>query len=212
MSLDLDEGVRQLAVAEESAIDLGKVGSRYFHTLAGLGYFSRVARQRAEVRRSVPNKIVGAAVAMWRSVTRGGSLDVTVDAGRGPETLRTPAILITNNLLEPNSWRRPRLDAGVFEINVVRGDIPFPLLRGGLAALTGSWRESADILTWAAPRITLSFRRPRVFLSLDGEVKRPRAPLHFEIVPKALTVLKPPAPAQAEEAVKLDGTQSGTAR
>ena len=139
MSTDLDEAVRQIAAAQERRIDLGKVGRRPFHTLAGLGYFSRVARQQAEVRKSLPgSKIVGAAVAAFRSFTRGGALDVEVYDGERRKSFRTPAILITNNLLGQDTWRRSTLDAGMFEINVVRGDIPFPMLRGGFAAMTGS--------------------------------------------------------------------------
>lgn len=197
MSTEYEAAILQLASAEERRVDLGKVGRRYFHTLAGFGFFSRVARQRAEVRKSVSSKVVGAAVAAVRSLTRSGSLDVVIDGGRGPEEYRTPAILITNNLMESDTWRRPRLDSGMFEINVVRGEIPFALLRGGFAAMTGSWRESADIATWSTPAVTLSFRRPRVFLSLDGEVKRPRTPLRFEIAPKTLTVLAPPTTEEA---------------
>jgi diacylglycerol kinase family enzyme len=194
MAGDLDAAVRQIAAADERRIDLGRVGRRRFHTLAGLGYFSRVARQRAEVRKSIGNKVVGAAVAAFRSLTRGGALDVEIDDGTRRESFRTPAVLITNNLMEPGSWRRRRLDAGVFEVNVVRGDVPFGLLRGGLAAFMGSWRESAEIVTFTAPAVTLSFRRPRVFLSLDGEVTRPRTPLAFEILSRALTVLAAPEP------------------
>ena len=138
MSTDLEEAVRQLAAAEERRIDLGQVGRRRFHTLGGLGYFSRVARQRAEVRKSISNKLVGAALAALRSLSRGGNLDVTIDDGARRESFRTPAVLITNNLMAPDTWRRRRLDAGLFEINIVRGDVPFPLLRGGLAAFMGS--------------------------------------------------------------------------
>jgi diacylglycerol kinase family enzyme len=194
ISTDLDEAARQLARAEERKIDLGRVGRRRFHTLGGLGFFSRVARQRAEIRKTLPNRVVGAAVAAFRSLTAGGNLDVEIDDGTRRQSFRTPAILITNNLLEPETWRRRRLDAGLFEVNVVRGDVQFPLLRGGLAAWMGSWRESAEIVSFTAPQITLSFRRPRVFLSLDGEITRPRTPLHFEIVPRALTVLAAPNP------------------
>jgi diacylglycerol kinase family enzyme len=200
MAGDLDEAVRQLATAEERRIDLGRVGRRRFHTLAGLGYFSRVARQRAEVRKSISNKVVGAAVAAFRSITRGGNLDLELDDGTRHESFRTPAVLITNNLMEPDSWRRRKLDAGLFEVNVVRSDVPFALLRGGLAAYMGSWREATEIVTWTAPAITLSFRRPRVFLSLDGEVTRPRTPLRFEITPLALAVLAPPRAAETEPA------------
>src|SRR5918993_1431972 len=167
MSTDLDEAVRQIALAEERRIDLGRVGRRLFHTIAGLGYFSRVARQRAEIRKTIPNKLVGAAVAAFRSFTRSGSLDLEIEAEGLKEAFRTPAVLITNNLLQPESWRRDRLDEGVFEINIVRGDIALPLLRGGLAAFMGSWRESAEIVSWRSSAVTLRFRRPRVFLNLD---------------------------------------------
>jgi diacylglycerol kinase family enzyme len=194
MSTDLEEAARQLARAEERKIDLGRVGRRRFHTLGGLGFFSRVARQRAEIRKTLPNRVVGAAVAAFRSLATGGNLDVEIDDGSRKQSFRTPAILVTNNLLEPETWRRRRLDAGLFEVNVVRGDVQFPLLRGGLAAWMGSWRESTEIASFTAPQITLSFRRPRVFLSLDGEITRPRTPLHFEILPRALTVLAAPTP------------------
>lgn len=199
MSTDLDEAVRQLAAAEERRIDLGMVGGRrLFHTLGGLGYFSRVARQRAEIRKTIPNRLVGAAVAAFRSLTTGGSLDVGIEMDGLRETFRTPAVLVTNNLVDPGSWRRGRLDGGVFEINVVRGDIALPLLRGGLAALMGSWRDSTEVVTRQASRFTLSFRRPRVFLNLDGELIRPRTPLHFEILPGALTVLAAPVAEPAQ--------------
>ena len=194
MSPDLDEAARHLASAQERTIDLGGVGRRRFHTLAGLGFFSRVARQRAEIRKSIPNRVVGAAVAAFRSITTGGNLDVEIDDGTRKRSFRSPAILITNNLLEPDTWRRGRLDAGVFEINVVRGDVQFPLLRGGLAAWMGSWRESTEIVSWTSPTLTLRLRRPRVFLSLDGEITRPRTPLRFEIMPRGLTVLSPANP------------------
>ena len=208
MSTDLDEAVRQIAHAEEKQIDLGRVGRRLFHTLGGLGYFSRVARQRAEVRKTISNRLVGAAVAAVRSLTRGGNLDVEVEAEGLKESFRTPAALVTNNLLQPGSWRRARLDQGVLEINIVRGDIALPLLRGGVAAFMGSWRDSTEIVSWRSPWISLSFRRPRVFVNLDGEVTRPRTPLHFEIMPKALTVLAAPAAADREASTPVEESAS----
>ena len=139
-------------------------------------------------------------MAALNSFTTGGNLDVMVDDGREKHLFRSPAILITNNLFEGAAWRRERLDGGVLELNVARGDVPFPLVQGGLAAVLGSWRDSDHIITLAAPQLTLTLRRPRVFLSLDGEVKRTRTPLHFEIVPRALTVLAAPTAAMLARA------------
>ena len=203
MSSDLREAVRQLASAEIRPIDLGLVeGKRYFHTLAGFGYFSRVARARQVARESLPgSRIVQAALAVFRSLTRGGSLDVRVRAGNRVETVRTPAILVTNNLLNHESWRRERLDGGMFEINIVRGDVPFPLVKGGLAALMGSWRDSSDIMSFTASEFSLEFRRPRIFVNLDGEHLRPRTPVRFKMVPRSLHVMAArPAVGESETA------------
>jgi diacylglycerol kinase family enzyme len=214
MSTDIEEAVQQLASARQVQIDLGRMRQRYFHTLAGLGFFSRVARQRAQIRerlQAMPGaKVIGATVAAVRSFTRSGNLDVEIDDGREKRLFRSPAILITNNLFEGSDWRRTRLDGGMLEVNVARGDVPFPLLRGGLAAVLGSWRQSEDIVTLTARQFTLSFRRPRLFLSLDGEVKRVRTPLHFELLPRALTVLAaPPAPMFSRSADQLAEAASG---
>ncbi len=197
MSTDPEEAVRQIAGAEERRIDLGRMGRRYFHTLAGLGFFARIARERAELRKETDSPKVVAAV---RSLASADEIEVEIDTGERRERLRTPAVLITNNPLDPDTWRRPRLDRGVFEINVVRGDVPLPLLQGGLAALTGSWRESPDILTWKTAHATIRPSRSRVHLNVDGEVTRPRAPLRFALAPAALTVLaaRPPADSAAE--------------
>jgi diacylglycerol kinase family enzyme len=197
MSTDIEEAVRRLAGARHVQMDLGRMRRRYFHTLAGLGFFSRVARQRARIRErlhKVPGaKVIGAAVAAVKSFTASGNLEVEIDDGRDKRSFRSPALLITNNLFEGADWRRTRLDGGMFELNVARGDVPFPLLRGGLAAVLGSWRQSEDIVSLTGQQFTLCFRRPRLFLSLDGEVKRVRTPLHFELLPRALTVLAAPA-------------------
>jgi diacylglycerol kinase family enzyme len=217
MPTEIEQAVQRLANARPVQIDLGRMRQRYFHTLAGLGFFSRVARQRAQLRErlhAVPGaKIIGAAVAAAKSFTRGGNLDVEIDDGRGRRSFRSPAILITNNLFEGTGWRRTRLDGGVLELNVARGDVPFPLLRGGLAAVLGSWRQSEDIVTLTASQFTLSFRRPRLFLSLDGEVKRVRTPLHFELVPRALTVLAAvPAPMPAQDMARSAEAAPGSSR
>ena len=210
VSTDLDEAVRQLATAGEARIDLGRIGRRYFHTLVGLGFFSRVARERAQVRQSMPqSKIIGAAVAAVRSFTRGGNLDVTIEAGGRTEACRTPALLVTNNSLGATTWRRSRLDGGYLEANMLRGDGPFPLLRGGVQAFLGSWRESEDIVTLRGSELVLSFTRPRVFASIDGESTRPRTPLHLSSAPGALTCLVPKEPAGGSGADEPEAALAG---
>jgi len=198
---DLEEAVAQLASARITQIDLGRIGERYFHTLAGVGFFARAAQNRAEIRKRLPGaKVVGALVAAVKSLTSGGCLDVEIHNGSERRMYRTPALLITSNVVEASTWRRPRLDEGVLELHVARGDIPFSLLKGGVAAIRGTWRQSEGVETWVSQQFQLRFRRPKVFVSLDGEVLRRHTPLHFQVVPKALTCLMAPDDAKKQTA------------
>src|ERR1044072_819581 len=48
MPLDLHEAVAALATAQARRIDLAEINGRPFHTLSGLGFFSQMARARAD--------------------------------------------------------------------------------------------------------------------------------------------------------------------
>lgn len=193
LSGDLQEAVAQLAQGTVAAIDLGISGGHYFHTLAGLGFFARAARERAAIRRHLPGvRALAALIAAARSFASQGQLDVEIDGGQGRRRVRTPALLVTNNRLDETTWRRPRLDGAVLELHAANGAMRFPMLQGGLAALRGTWRQHPGVETLSAARIELHFRRPRVFTSFDGEIFRRHTPIVFEIVPAALACFMPP--------------------
>lgn len=190
ISSSLEDAVGQLAQGVTAEIDLGMIEGRYFHTLAGLGFFARTARERASIRKHVPGlRAIGAFIAAWRSLASQGALYVEVDDGREVRTIRSPALIVTNNVLDDATWRRPRLDEGLLELHAANDAISFSLLRGGFAAVRGIWRQHPGVEIWKAPVIELRFRRPRVFASLDGELLRRATPLRLSIAPRALTCI-----------------------
>lgn len=190
MAADLEQAVAQLAAGTTATIDLGYSDGRYFHTLAGLGFFARAARERASVRDRLPAvRIMGALIAAARSFALQGQLDVEIRAGADRRRVRTPALIVTNNGLDAMTWRRQRLDGATLELHAANGAMRFPLLVGGFAAIRGTWREHPGVETLSAKRIELHFRRPRVFVSLDGEVFRRNTPLVIETSPAVLTCL-----------------------
>jgi diacylglycerol kinase family enzyme len=182
-----------LASGDVRKLDLATVNGRPFHTLCGLGYFSRVAREREQNRFDFPGgRILSVLVSVWKSVTKSGRvrLDIMADGRR----IRTHAyaILITSNRIG-NDWRRERLDEGVLELHLMRQSHLAGRARAGFELLSGRWREGDAIESVIAKRIEISSERPRMWMAVDGELRREETPLVFEIDRAKIAVLMPHA-------------------
>jgi diacylglycerol kinase family enzyme len=195
---DLAAMASALASGEVRKLDLATVNGRPFHTLCGLGYFSRVARQREQNRFDFPGgRILGVLVSVWKSITKSGHvrLDITAD-GRRIST-RAYAILITSNRIG-NDWRRERLDEGVLELHLMRQSHFAGRARAGFELLSGRWREGAAIESMVARKIEIRSGRPRMWIAVDGELRREETPLTFAIDRAKVDVLMPRVEKPAE--------------
>jgi diacylglycerol kinase family enzyme len=88
---------------------------------------------------------------------------------------------------------RERLDEGLLHLYVVQA-----VERWALVALLAkaAWRGSAEaegLVERASPRLTVESRRERLHAAVDGEPVVLEQPLEFEIRPRALRALVPPA-------------------
>lgn len=195
MSVDPSVALAQIKTAIPEKIDIAQVNGHYFHSLAGIGQITRMAEERANMREWIPkSKMLGVAIAFAKSFLQSTQLKVKIEDGQGNETVETPVILVTNNLFQGSEWRRNVLDQNLLELNIARGDVAFPLLRSGLSAIAGSWRENDNVMTRQADRFTLSFHERKIWAAIDGELTRMKTPLVFKILPKFLTVLKASSP------------------
>ncbi len=197
---DLPLALDLLARAEPKRIDLGKVNGRIFHTLAGLGYFAEVARARAQVRNdtNLPfGRYIAAARASLRAFVRPGILELTIETEEGPREIEAYALFVGNNRLSDGGFDRPRLDEGLLEVHYAEGAEFANRMQAAIDLLAGRWRENPAIQTFTARSIKVRSRRPRLWVSVDGELARLDTPLTFECSPGALTVLMPPKEAPA---------------
>ncbi len=188
---DLAANAAALASGEIRKVDLARINGRPFHTLCGLGYFARVARAREQTRFDFPGgHAVSVLVSVWRSVTKAGRtrLDILAD-GRRIRT-RAYATLVTANKVGED-WRRAQLDEGVLELHLMRASHFAGRARAGLDLLSGRWREGDAIESVSARRIEIRSARPRMWIAVDGELRREGTPLVFEIEAKAVPMLVP---------------------
>ncbi|SHF18717.1 Diacylglycerol kinase family enzyme [Kaistia soli DSM 19436] len=193
---DLNQALDILAKAEPARIDLGAVNGRIFHTLAGLGYFAEVARARAQVREdtNLPfGRYIAAARASLRAFVRPGILELTIDADGGRRDIETYALFIGNNRLSDGGFDRPRLDEGLLEVHYAEGADFGNRMQAAIDLLAGRWRENPAIQSFTAKTVTVRSRRPRLWVSVDGELTRLETPLRFECRAGALNVLMPAA-------------------
>jgi len=192
--LEIEAAVKALAQAERATIDLAEVNGRLFHSLLGLGFFARMANERQRARRQFPFARAAAfAVALIRAILRVDGMSITFEVNGKAVTRHSAAVIVTNNRYGEHNVRRERFDAGIVEINVVRGGNLRALLRAAADLATGNWRRGDAVEQFAAREATIRMRRPRVHVSLDGEIVAFNPPLVVKMRPRALTVLKPRA-------------------
>ncbi|BCP54558.1 diacylglycerol kinase [Kaistia sp. 32K] len=193
MPADLEGSLAALAAAAPRRIDLASVNGRVFHTLAGLGYFAEVARGRAQFRGAgLPfGRFIAVARSSLRAFSRAGVLQLTLETAGESREIEVYALLASNNRLSLTGFDRPQLDEGLIEIHFAAGAELASRMQAGLDLLAGRWRDNPEIESLAVRRAVITSHRPRLWLSVDGELTRMATPLVLESLPAALSVLAP---------------------
>jgi diacylglycerol kinase family enzyme len=188
---DLAVMARALAEGEVRHLDLATVNGKPFHTLCGLGYFSRVARERELTRFKIPlGRLISVVMSVWRSVTKTGRVRYRIESDGQHIDTHAYAILVTSNRIGED-WRRAQLDEGVLELHLMRHSHLGGRARAGFELISGRWREGDTIESYVSHDITISSARSRVWLAVDGELRREPMPLRFRIERAAVPMLMP---------------------
>ena len=195
MPFDLMEAVDALAHARVEAVDLGDLNGRTFHTLAGLGFLARIARERQRARGDIPfARWLAFALAFCRAISRIDRMTLEIETVSGKLVRRCSAVLVTNNIYRETEWVRRRMSDGLLEVHIVRGWTWLPLVKAGFDVMLGRWRQMGRIESILAREIVIRPRRHRVRVSIDGEVVHERSPLRFRVRRASLNVLRPAEP------------------
>lgn len=189
---DALQGVDALSNATVETIDLAEVNGVTFHSIAGLGFLARMARERQRARKEVPfARWLAFALALWRALSRADRMALLIETETGKITRRCSAVLVTNNIYRETEWTRRRMSDGLLEIHMVAGWTWWPLARAGLDVMMGRWRQSGRVESILARELVITTRKSRVPVSIDGEIVALNSPLHFRVRQNALKVLHP---------------------
>jgi len=191
MPAGIEEAIAALREARPRRVDLATLNGRPFHSLSGLGFFSQMARAREEVRGHPLGRIAGVAIAAVRALRRTEPFTLDIRTEDRTEQVEALAVLVTNNQFGPD-WRRPRLDGGVLEIHIAEHDGALSKLKASANLIAGTWRNDDDtdgIRSIVARHVMINRERGRTYASTDGELRREKVPLKYEIEPRALKVL-----------------------
>lgn len=189
---DFLEAVDALAEAGVESIDLGDLNGRTFHSLAGLGFLARMARERQRARADVPfARWLAFLLALVRAIARVDRMSLQIETEDGKLVRRSSAVLVTNNIYRETEWTRARMSDGLLEVHIVKGWTWLPLLTAGFDVMLGRWRQTGRIESILAREVEIRPRRRRIPVSVDGEVVYERRPLRFTVRRGALKVLRP---------------------
>jgi diacylglycerol kinase (ATP) len=177
------------------AIDVGRVEDRHFLNIAGFGYDVAVLEDSWNV-----SYLEGSALYLYCAVKQLGSyrgFRVAIESEGRPASEREMMMLIVANArifgggfkIAPHAdVTDGRLDAVAFH-NMGLGGRVEAMVR----LLIGNHAGHSKVETFASPRLVCRFDQPPTY-ETDGEWNRARsAELVIEAVPKALSVLVPPA-------------------
>ena len=193
--LELEKAVPALAGGRALKVDTAEVNGKLFLSNSVMGLLPSLVDARESIRgKSLARRMWDMAAAVGRLLRRYPRLTVTVDMGKGPQTITVRTLGVTCNPYEEKLGAlpmRPRLDTGRLALYQVghRGRLGMIWLL--LSLVLGRWKESTAISEWMAPELTITGRGGSIRVVNDGELLRLELPLHYRIHPGELTVLVP---------------------
>jgi diacylglycerol kinase family enzyme len=208
--LDLEEWLSYLARMEPRHIDVGAVNGQTFLHKVVIGFVPGIAAGRELLRgREGVGAKLGFLRYFFRRLFRSRRLAVEITHADGERQIhRVQAVAVASNAYEEGFARffsRPRLDAGILTLYILKHLGLRDLFRLSLGFLFGRWRSDEALQVESVAAVTIRSRKKTLKVMLDGEIVALEPPLAFSIRPGALKVLAPPV-AQPEQ--RLEGHAS----
>lgn len=202
--LDLEGAARNIVEGHVARVDVGEVNGRIFLNNSSLGLYPSIVRQREKQQERLGRGKWPAFIWATLSVLRRYPfLVVRLSTDKEALVRRTPFVFVGNNEYEMESFNvgaRSCLDAGQLSLYTAHRTGRLGLLRFAIRALFGGLRDEQDFDAMCTKEVWIETRRHRLRVATDGEVTVMNTPLHYRVLPGALSVIVPrPAPENEKE-------------
>jgi diacylglycerol kinase family enzyme len=193
---DLDEAAKLIAAGRDRRVDIGEMSGRVFINNSAIGLYPLMVVDRDVQRKRLGrSKRLAMIVASLRTLIRFNHhrLTLTVNEERTGR-VDTPLLFVGNNDYRIDigaPGQRERLDGGELCVLVMRKKTRRGLIAASIRAFFGRSRPDDMVRLDGVERLRVSAPRPRLAVSLDGEVVRAEPPLDYQIRKRALRVIAP---------------------
>ena len=197
LGIDVDDPVAALLAFEgsERRVDVGAVADKVFLNNVSLGVYASFVhdpKQKTRNRLVAFARMAPAALGKTRK-----PLDLAFEIEGRREHRAALVVLVGNNDYRIESLadlgERDRLDEGLLHAYVIEAVSRRALVGLLFRVATGGLEKAEGLVEWAAPRLTVDLPHGSIHAAVDGEPVVLEAPLEFEVRPRALRVLLPPA-------------------
>lgn len=192
---DLRQAIGQLSSLKRTRVDTGRVNGRTFVHHVSFGIHPRLIRQRERKQHgSRPGKVWNSFTSFLSALLSQNMLNATIVTEEGRFRHRTPAIMVSNNILRDASLpHADRPDQGVLAAYVASAEPGMELTGTAFETALGNWNDNPRLVRRVAAGLEIEFDRARLHASVDGELVRLSSPVRLAIDPLSLNVLAPAA-------------------
>jgi diacylglycerol kinase family enzyme len=197
LGLDREDPVAALAAfdGEERRVDIGSVEGRWFLNNVSLGLYASFVNDPS---RKTRNRLLAVARMVPAALGRSRrALDLALDVDGRQEHHSALVVLVANNRYEFKSLselgERARLDEGRLYAYVIEAVSRSALLGLLARAGRGNLEQAEGWAEWSGEKFRIESSHERLHAAIDGEPAILGAQLEFEVRPRGLRVLVPPA-------------------
>ncbi|MGU9982325.1 diacylglycerol/lipid kinase family protein [Phreatobacter sp. HK31-P] len=197
--LEPARAIAALASGDQRSIDVGMVNDHAFLCTSVIGPLAKLQRYREEARGRMGATVLSFLRTGMKAMTLRPA-KLAIRDGRSAWTEETRGVIVSVNPLAEIVSRVPfreRLDAGLLAVYAARERGYLTLFRLAASIFAGRARHDADIGYCETPVLAIDTQREWLTILNDGEIRRVKTPLRFEVRPGALKVIvpRPPDPA-----------------
>jgi YegS/Rv2252/BmrU family lipid kinase len=192
--LKISDAIENIVAGNIEKIDAAEVNETLFLNNSSIGLYPKIVVEREDIQLRGLSKWTAFAWAFLGVLKKYPMVGVRIETNGKSVEHKTPLLFVGNNEYSVqglNIGGRERLTDGKMSLFLIRRTGRLGLLRLAFKALFGKIHQDKDFDTFIVSEIHIESDFPVLQVSTDGEVNDFKTPLHYRILPKALSVIVP---------------------